>query len=118
METSECGKPNQYKHLSVILSLTVPSMNKKAFQSNANRPPTDNTGYIANNYEHVRGAAWAGVLYRSGVGRGPIQRPHLCTDRQTDRQGLKHYLPATLSGDSNNRHVFRNVSDPVVSICG
>ena len=62
-------------------------MNNKAFQSNANRPPTDSTGYIVNKHEHVRGGGvWAGVLHRGGWGQGPIKRPHLCIDRQT---GLK-----------------------------
>ena len=55
-----------------------------------------------------------------GVGGAivPYSDPHLCTDRQTDRQDWKHYLPATLLAGGNNRQVIRYVSDLVVSICG
>ena len=79
-------------HLLVTSQLQTFGMNKKAFQSNANRPLAHSKGYIVNKFEHVRG------------GQNPVQGPPPeQTDRQTRLKTLSSYIRwrAVLSSKDN-----------------
>ena len=74
---SSCWKVNNTKKT---------SPNKKAFQSNANRPLSNSLCVILNKFERVRGTGWAGSgACMGGWWQGQVQRPPPpWTEWQTD----------------------------------